>query len=158
MCPLPPHDALPIDGPAVDTTVLEGLVGYAARRASLVLVDSFMRHMAVLDLRPVSFTLLALVGRNPGITSSQLCATLGIQSSNLVGLVKQLHDRGCIQRQPHPSDGRALGLHLSAQGRTLLKKALETAAQADREATAQLTHEEVAQLLGLLRKVYAGGP
>ena len=130
-------------------------MGYAARRASLAIIDSFARHMAVHDLRPVGFTLLTLVGSNPGITSSQLCALLGIASSNLVGLVKQLQDRSLIHRQPHPSDGRAMGLHLTVAGRNLLKKALHSATQADQDATARLTQEELQELLRLLRKVYA---
>lgn len=152
---MPARDALVTVDDPVDTSLLEGFVGYAARRASLALIDSFSRRMATLDLRPVTFTLLALVGSNPGITSAQVCATLDIQSSNLVGLVKQLQDRALITRQPHPRDGRAMGLHLSAAGRSLLKNALECAAQAEQDVTARLSRDEVEQLLKLLRKVYA---
>ncbi len=146
--------AAPDELQGIDSSLIEGFVGYAARRASLAIIDSFARHMAVHELRPVGFTLLTLVGRNPGITSSQLCALLGIASSNLVGLVKQLQDRSLIRRQPHPSDGRAMGLHLTAAGRSLLKKALHSAAQADRDATARLSPQELQELLRLLRKVY----
>jgi DNA-binding MarR family transcriptional regulator len=139
----------------LDTSLIEGFAGYAARRACLVLVDHFARHMQAHELRPVGFTLLALVGRNPGITSSQLCALLGIHSSNLVTLVKQLQDRALIRRKPHPSDGRALGLHLSVAGRSLLNKALASAVEADRAATARLSPAELQELLRLLRKIYA---
>jgi len=142
------------DVQAVDTSLVEGFAGYAARRASLALIEHFVGRMAALDLRPVGFTLLALIGSNPGITSAQLCATLGIQSSNLVGLVKQMQDRALVQRRPHPRDGRAVGLHLTPSGRALLKKALAVAEQSDREATAALSEAEFAQLLRLLRKVY----
>jgi DNA-binding MarR family transcriptional regulator len=139
----------------LDSALIEGFVGYAARRASLTLIDSFARHMAEHELRPVAFTLLSLVGSNPGITSSQLCALLGIHSSNLVGLVKQLQDRELTVRQSHPRDGRAMGLHLTAAGRALLDKALVSAAQADLQATARLSEAERQQLLRLLHKVYA---
>jgi DNA-binding MarR family transcriptional regulator len=137
----------------IDTEPLQGLVGYAARRASMVLLERFVQHMAPLDLRPVPFTLLSLIGANPGITSTQLCTELAIQSSNLVGLVKQLQDRGLIRRQPHPCDGRAMGLHLTTDGRELLSRASQVAAQADRQATARLSEAEVKKLLALLRKI-----
>ena len=137
----------------IDTAPLQGLVGYAARRASMVLLERFMTQMAPLDLRPVPFTLLSLIGANPGITSTQLCTELAIQSSNLVGLVKQLQDRSLIRRQPHPCDGRAVGLHLTPAGRVLLSRASQVAAQADRQATARLTDAEVRKLLSLLQKI-----
>ena len=138
----------------IDTSVVERFIGYSTRRASLAIVDTFVRRMSVYELRPVSFTLLALIVANPGIKSSQLCALLNIQSSNLVALVKQLHDRGLIERQPHPEDVRALGLHLTLQGRSFTKKAQATALAAGLEATASLTDEERATLATLLRKVY----
>ena len=142
-------------GPQINTEPLQGLVGYAARRASMVLLERFVQQMAPLDLRPVPFTLLSLIGANPGITSTQLCTELAIQSSNLVGLVKQLQDRALIRRQPHPCDGRAVGLHLTTDGRALLSRASQVAAQADRQATARLSEAEVRKLLSLLRKIQA---
>ena len=150
----PRSPAKPEPGPSIDSSPLQGLVGYAARRASMVLSDSFVHQLAPLNLRPVPFTLLSLIGANPGITSTQLCALLDIQSSNLVGLVKQLQDRDLITRQPHPEDGRAHGLHLTPGGRTLLKQASAMAAQADRQATAALSDSEVKKLLQLLGKIH----
>jgi hypothetical protein len=69
----------------VRTDFLDGLLGYNARRTSLHLVSSFVRDLADLQLKPVGFSLLCLVGHNPGITSRQLCQTLDIQPPNLVG-------------------------------------------------------------------------
>ncbi len=138
----------------IDTSAVERFIGYSTRRASLAIVDTFMQRMAVHDLRPVSFTLLGLIASNPGIMSSQLCALLDIRSSNLVALVKELHGRRLIERQPHPNDVRALGLHLTPQGRSFLKKAQATALAAGLEATARLNDEERATLAMLLRKIY----
>ena len=66
----------------VDTRFLETLMGYNARRASLAIVDVFMVRMAPYALRIVDFSVLSLVGRNPGITSRQLCSTLGVLPPN----------------------------------------------------------------------------
>ena len=68
----------------VNTRYLETLVGYNARRAALVIIGEFMHRMAVYDLRTVDFSVLSLITHNPGITSRQLCNTLGIQAPNLV--------------------------------------------------------------------------
>lgn len=138
----------------IDTSKVERFIGYSTRRASLAIVATFMRRMAVYELRPVNFTLLALIADNPGIMSSQLCALLDIQSSNLVAMVKQLDERGLIERRPHPKDVRAQGLHLTAQGVSFTKKAQATALAAGLEATARLTEDERATLDVLLRKIY----
>jgi len=138
----------------VDTSYLESLVGYNARRATLVIVDAFLRNMAVYGLRPVDFSVLSLIAHNPGITSRQLCSTLNIQPPNLVGMISQLEKRDLITRRPHPRDGRAMGLHLTAAGRKMAKQAEVTASELEDTATARLSTTERETLMRLLRKIY----
>jgi DNA-binding MarR family transcriptional regulator len=138
----------------VDTSYLESLLGYNARRAALAVIEVFLERMAGYDLRPVDFSVLSLITHNPGITSRQLCTTLGILPPNLVGMVSALERRGLIVRHPHPRDGRAMGLHLTGAGRTLMRDAEQTAAQLESEAAAKLSETEVKTLIRLLQKVY----
>ena len=138
----------------VDTSYLEGLIGYNARRAALAVIEVFLQRMAGYDLRPVDFSVLSLITHNPGITSRQLCTTLGILPPNLVGMVNALEKRGLIVRHPHPHDGRAMGLHLTPAGRKLMRDAEQTAAQLEAEAASKLSETEVKTLIRLLQKVY----
>ena len=138
----------------VDSSYLESLVGYNARRATLSIIDLFLERMAVYDLRPVDFSLLSLVTHNPGITSRQLCATLGILPPNLVAMVGTLEKRGLITRAPHSSDGRAMSLFLTEGGEALMREAEQTAAQLEREATTRLSAAERNTLIRLLQKIY----
>lgn len=149
-----PQPAPPPSLDDIDTSSVENFIGYSTRRASLVIVEAFMQRMAVHDLRPVSFTLLALIERNPGIMGSQLCALLKLQSSNLVAMIKQLRERGFVERHRHPSDVRAFGLYLTPAGRRFMAQAQATAMDAGLEATARLTDGERATLATLLRKIY----
>jgi DNA-binding MarR family transcriptional regulator len=147
-----------VDSPSaaapVDSTFLESLLGYNARRASLAIIEVFLDRMAVYGLRPVDFSLLSLVSHNPGITSRLLCATLGILPPNLVKLVADLDKRGLLQRKPHPTDGRAIGLHLTADGRKMVREAEATARDLEDGVAAPLTREERDTLMTLLRKIY----
>ncbi len=152
---------MPARTPATDSTIdqidasyLESLVGYNTRRATLVIVDAFLRHMAVYGLKPVEFSVLSLIAHNPGITSRQLCTTLNIQPPILVGMINQLEKRELITRRPHPRDGRAMGLHLTATGRKLAKQAEVTASDLEEAATARLSATERKTLMQLLRKIY----
>ena len=161
--PMPKPPASPTmdasnDTPFVDTVdagFLETLVGYSARRASLVVIAEFMQRMATFDLRIVDFSVLSLVTHNAGITSRQLCSTLSIQAPNLVAIVDKLEKkRKLIVRRPHPLDGRAMGLHLTAKGKTLMVEAEKAVAELEISATGRLTATERKTLLGLLKKVY----
>jgi DNA-binding MarR family transcriptional regulator len=140
----------------VDASFLESLLGYNARRASLAVIEVFLERMAPYGLKPVDFSVLSLVAHNPGITSRQLCAALGVLPPNLVGMVNQLEKRELIERQPHPHDGRAMGLHLTSAGLKLIRDAEHTAAQLEAEVAGRLTAGEQRTLLRLLRKVYLG--
>ena len=138
----------------VDTSFLETLLGYNARRAALAVIEVFLQRMEPYRLRPVDFSVLWLIVHNAGITSRQLCTTLGILPPNLVQLVGTLEKRGLIERKPHPRDGRATGLHPTAAGRKLMVEAEQAAARLEGEMAARLTPGEHKTLLRLLRKVY----
>jgi DNA-binding MarR family transcriptional regulator len=138
----------------IDTSYLETLLGYNARRAALVIIELFLKRMAVYDLRPVDFSVLSLITHNPGISSRQLCSELNILPPNLVGMINTLEKRELILRLPHPSDGRVIGLHLSDVGSKLMKDAEQTAQELENEAASKLTATERKTLMRLLQKIY----
>jgi len=138
----------------IDTSFLESLMGYNARRAALAIIEVFLERMAVYELRPVDFSVLWIITHNPGITSRQLCGTLSILPPNLVGMINGFERRGLIARQPHPRDGRAMGLHPTPAGRKLVREAERTAAELETDVTARLTPAERKTLMRLLQKIY----
>jgi DNA-binding MarR family transcriptional regulator len=138
----------------VDTGYLEELIGYNARRAALAVIEVFLDRMAVYGLRPVDFSVLSLITHNPGITSRQLCTTLGILPPNLVGMINAFEKRQLVNRKPHPRDGRAMGLHLTPTGQKLMRDAERTAAQLEAEVAGRLTPGEAKTLIRLLKKIY----
>ncbi|WP_291013603.1 MarR family transcriptional regulator [Hydrogenophaga sp.] len=142
----------------LDTSYLESLLGYNARRTALAVIGVFLRRMAPFELRPVDFSVLTLIAHNPGATSRQICAALDIQPPNLVGLIRQMEARGLVQRKPHPTDRRAQGLHLSAAGKRLQREAQAEATALEQDASSALCAEELKTLKGLLRKVYLRTP
>lgn len=138
----------------VDTSYLETLLGYNARRVSLTVIELFTERMAVYDLSPVDFSVLSLVLHNPGITSRQLCSALSLLPPNLVGKINAMEKRDLLARQPHPDDGRAIGLYLTDVGSSLMFKAEKTASDLELDAASHLTDDEKKTLLKLLQKVY----
>lgn len=138
----------------VNTTYLQTLLGYNARRAALSIIGLFLERLAVYGLKPVDFSVMSVIHHNPGVTSRQLCATLAILPPNLVGLIQSLESRGLIERQPHPTDGRALGLHPTAKGVSLMQQAEVTASELEIDASSKLTASQRQTLVQLLQKIY----
>lgn len=138
----------------VDTRYLQTLLGYNARRAALTIIEGFLERMAEFDLRPVDFSVMSVIHHNPGVTSRQLCAALNLLPPNLVGLVQSLEARGLIARQPHPTDGRAMGLHPTAAGVALMQQAEQAASDLEIERSARLTPSQRKTLVQLLQKIY----
>ena len=138
----------------VDTTYLQSLMGYNARRAALSIIELFLERLAPYGLKPVDFSVMTTIHHNPGVTSRQLCAALNLLPPNLVGLIQSLESRGLIERKPHPHDGRAVGLHATTKGQTLMEQAEQTASDLESEKTARLTPAQRKTLLNLLQKIY----
>jgi DNA-binding MarR family transcriptional regulator len=143
-----------VEEPVIDTRYLETLMGYNARRAALKAIGLFSQRLVDIDISPVDFSVLSLIRHNPGITSRQLCTALNILPPNLVGKISAMEQRRIIDRRPHPQDGRAVGLHLSAQGEQLVSQAEQAASQLEDDVTSGLTAFEKKTLLRLLQKVY----
>lgn len=138
----------------VDTSYLETLVGYNARRTALKAIAMFLERMAPLGLKPVEFSVLSLITHTPGITSRQLCASLAILPPNLVGMISGMEKRDLIARRPHPHDGRAQGIYLTAHGQTVMGQAEAMATTLELDVSSSLTANERTTLMKLLKKVY----
>lgn len=138
----------------VDTSYLETLLGYNARRVSLQVIELFNQRMAAYGLSPVDFSVLSLIRHNPGITSRQLCSALSLLPPNLVGKISLMEQRDLLTRKPHPDDGRAIGLHLTVAGKQMMQQAENTASQLELDVSSKLTAAEAKTLLRLLQKIY----
>lgn len=138
----------------VDSAYLQTLVGYNARMAALAVIGDILPGMAAFGLRIVDFSILSIIRHNPGITSKQLCDALNLLPPNLVGKIGTLEKRGLLVRHPHPQDGRALGLQLTAEGRALMHEAEIAVAELEGQATQALTPAERRTLIRLLQKLY----
>lgn len=138
-------------------SMLQGLVGYNCRRAYLTIHAVFLERMAQYRLRPVDYSVLALIAANRDVTLKRLSQALNISPPNLAVLLDKLEERDLLARLPNPQDKRSQFLHLTATGKALLRKAEKTVERLELDATDVLSDAERTQLIGLLRKLYRAG-
>ncbi len=137
-----------------------GIVGYQMAQASIVTSKVFdqvaARQAPDARLRPVEFTLLALLLGNPDVTARQLSRALAITPPNLVGRLEQLQSRGLIDRRRSEHDGRAQHIRLTAPGRKLVQRYAAQLHDGEQAALSALSPAERAMLVELLHKAASG--
>src|SRR5207247_2160939 len=102
---------------------LTSLAGYLIRQAQLWVFQDFNETLAPLDIRPVQYSILALISENPGLSQMALSRVLSIVRSGMVPLIDSLENRGLLKRAASASDRRSHALHLTAAGDALLRRA-----------------------------------
>jgi DNA-binding MarR family transcriptional regulator len=144
--------------PAVDTSRLTHLVGYAASRAAIQLKRPFQKHLGPLQLTAVEFSILVLVASNPELNQKRLGAALDLSPPRLAVILDRLAERGLVERVRSTVDRRAQQLQLTPAGRVLTERAEGIAATMENEPLRVLSPAERALLIELLLKVARGRP
>jgi DNA-binding MarR family transcriptional regulator len=131
-----------------------GLIGYRLRRAQLAVFQRFLSVFEQLKLRPAEYSVLVLIGDNPGRKQTQIAEALGIKRANFVTLAHGLEQRGLIERRASADDKRANALHLTPDGTAFLKDARALHEAMESELVERLGGmSERDQLLDLLSRI-----
>ncbi|WP_442854262.1 MarR family winged helix-turn-helix transcriptional regulator [Acidovorax sp. Leaf84] len=131
---------------------LQSLATYWLRRLARRLAEAHCRTTPQLHVKPYEFAALSLIARNPGITSAQLSAALGMRRPNFVHVLRDLEASGLVKRCAHAGDGRARGLVATESGAEKIGRLAPLIHQVEAEALSALTVKESKSLLALLRK------
>ena len=127
------------------------------RRAQVWVFQDFIRTLSAIDLRPAQFSVLAVIGANPGMSQAELADTLAIERARLVHMLDHLQQRGLTERLPSPTDRRTHALQLTREGHKLLKRGKALAAKHEARLAEKLGPDAHRQLLQLLSGFTAAG-
>ena len=137
----------------VDLGPLSGFIGYRLRRAQLAVFAGFEQALRGIGLSPGQLSVLVVIGRNPGLTQSDVCTALGIQRANFTPLLHELEAMGLAMRQVLPADRRSNTLRLTSLGRDVVARALALHERLERRITDCLGERGRAQLAELLHNL-----
>lgn len=134
---------------------LSDIVGFHLARATVTAYAAYEQHIGRrFDLRKVEFSLLMLLLANGALAPKRLARGLAVTAPNLTLLLDRLQQRGLIQREKNPEDGRSQHIVLSAAGRRVAQDAAAAAVPMERELQeGSLTRAEHAMLIELLDKL-----
>ncbi|MGW5772148.1 MarR family winged helix-turn-helix transcriptional regulator [Streptomyces longwoodensis] len=96
------------------------------------------------------FAVLVALDEAGAASQAELSRRTGIYRSDMVAVLNQLSDAGCIRRDPDPADRRRNVITLTSVGRRRLERLDTLITDAQRELLAPLTPEQQEQLTDLL--------
>lgn len=129
------------------------IVGYQLAQAAVATTQVFMQQVGrPLKLRPVEFTILALVRDNPDATARQIARALAMTPPNIAVWLEKLESRGLVTRTRSERDARMQHIRATPAGAALALKAAARLAEGERAALTSLTPVEQAMLVELLHK------
>ena len=139
---------------SLDPSAMHHLAGFLIAMADVPARRVFRHHIGQpFELRDVEFALLVLLQANHGAAPKQLARSLNLPAPHVTLLLDRMAGRGLIERRRSPSDGRALQVHLSAQGEDLAQRAHDVSLTMEDELLRGLSPAERAMLRELLIKV-----
>lgn len=140
-------------GELVDIGPLEGSLGFLLRLAQLQAFDRFDAAMGQPGVTPGGFTVLLVIGMNPGVRQGALAERLSIKRAAMTKIARALEKRGLIARAVPPHDRRTVALSLTGAGAAFLAERRARFAAHEAEAAPGLSPAEGRQLVGLLQKL-----
>jgi len=130
---------------------LPGLIGYQLRLAQRAIFADFAETVGAQGISPGLFGVLVLIEANPGLKQQRLAEAAHLDRSSLVPVIDKLEARGLVERRA--TDRRSNGLHLTAQGATLVRTLRRRVLQHERRVTAGLSAREQKELVRLLGRI-----
>jgi DNA-binding MarR family transcriptional regulator len=136
--------------PAPDMGGLDGIIGYAIRRAQAAVFQDYNEMTADLGITATQFAVLRLAQRNPGLNQTALANALGADGPRMVLIIDDLERRGLVARLASTVDRRSRAIFLTPSGRALHKVLSRRVAQQERRMVKRLRGGDKEMLLRLL--------
>lgn len=142
-----------VEEPEIELGELRGSVGFMLRIAQLQSFDLFFAQLSKDGLKPGEFTMLWIVGLNPGLRQGAVARCLRIKPAHMTKLVQRMAAAGFVRREVPGDDRRSVRLSLTPAGKAFVALRRRAFVELHRLERSNLSDAETAQLLDLLGKL-----
>lgn len=125
--------------------------GYLLARLGSESRKAFVDALARKELTLTGYSVMMLLGAQPGVTQRWLGKNLGIDPRNLTAILDDLEDRKFIDRGPHMYDRRRNAVRLTDFGEAQMLKLARIGAQVEEEFFKPISAGQRKQLHSILK-------
>jgi len=143
-----------VSGSQIDFGVLPELTGFSLKLTWVLAHGLVARELRDAGVTPLRFSMLEVVGRNPGLQQMQLAEALALTRPATTLALDFWEDRGCIERRKLPEDRRSFGVYATDTGMEELGWMRQAIKKADAALTSQLTEAETKEFRRLMKKIH----
>lgn len=133
------------------------LPGHLIRRVHQASVALFSEECAALDLTPVQYAALFIIGESPGIDATRVSEQIFFDRSTTGAVLDRLEKKRWLVRAPSKSDRRVKILTLTPEGTQVLRRASPAIVRVQQSLLAPLTEKQrktFQQLLAALAEAH----
>lgn len=129
---------------------VEERIGSHVKRAEQALLGAKNAAVKPAAVTVPQYAALLWLSEKPGISAAALARLCGVTPPTMNTVLKNLQERGLIERTPHELHRNVLETRLTEEGRSAMEVADAAAVSVERRLAAAFTAEEREQLIGLL--------
>ena len=148
------HRAPALEGTDVDYGLLTRLTGFSVKLVWILGHALLARGFGESGITPHRFSVLEVIGRNPGLQQTQLATALALSRPATTLAIDFWEERGCVERRDIPGDRRSFGVYLTEHGEREAERLRAIVREAEDALIANLSEAETAELQRLLRKIH----
>ena len=141
-------------GTDVDYGLLPDLAGFSVKLVWILGHGLLAREFGNSGITPHRFSILEVIGRNPGLQQTQIASALALTRPATTLAVDFWEERGCVERRRIAGDRRSFGVYPTPHGERELARLQGLVRKADGALTAGLSEAETSELRRLLQKIH----
>ena len=130
------------------------------RELAFLLVDAGRKLNDAYDvtMKPLALTrsqwrVMAYVSRTPGISQTELAASVECSRMAITSLLDRMQGKGLVERREVEGDRRVRSLHLTNKGKALVKRMNKTAVRVLEGIFSGMTHTDMQRMQKLLETI-----
>jgi DNA-binding MarR family transcriptional regulator len=143
-----------LSGSGIDYGLLLELTGFSMKLTCILVEGLAARELDDPGITPLRFSILEVIGRNPGLQQMQLASALALSRPATTLELDFWENRGCIERRTLAEDRRSFGVYPTKLGMQELERLGAILRHVETIFTSQLTASERTELRRLLKKIH----
>ncbi|MET4641549.1 MarR family transcriptional regulator [Streptomyces sp. NBC_01550] len=128
-------------------------IGYLIWQISQAYTQRFERALRPLGLTQAQFSTLVRLSLDGPLSSAELARRCGVTAQSMGTALRELVERGLVERRPHPTHGKIIEMCVTAAGKALAQQGETALEPCEQETLEPFLPQEQEQVRSHLRRM-----